>query len=199
MSRLSALIIPALTDKPTPNALPMARTGSPICIALLSPQRTACSGCPVSTCKRPRSATRQAPATLAGTRVPSEKVTTISAASVTTCQLVAMRPEGSITKPEPTPAVGEAGLCSPALPAPGEPGPDGDVDHARDETADKLGLGRRHYFPRSRWTGQQRCCQHQSAGAVAKDRHDLLTCCEIPFQVQSKQPPTRDHEADQGQ
>ena len=44
MLRLSALTIPALTDRPTPNALPIASTGSPICIALLSPQWTACNG-----------------------------------------------------------------------------------------------------------------------------------------------------------
>ena len=95
--------------------------------------------------------------------MPSEKVTTISAASVTTCQLVTIRPGGV---DDETRTDGgwraQAGLRWSTL----DPGTSANPVlmvmlttlgmRPRISSAWDVGI----IFPCGRWTGQQRCCEH---------------------------------------
>ena len=65
-SRLSALTIPAETDRPRPSGLPMANTWSPTLSLVLSPHCAAASGWSALTCTTARSASRDACSSVAG-------------------------------------------------------------------------------------------------------------------------------------
>ena len=80
MSRPRALTMPAVTEPPRPNGLPMAITQSPTRSALLSPNETEGSGCPASTLSTARSTRVSVPMTFALSVMLSCSVTVISSA-----------------------------------------------------------------------------------------------------------------------
>ena len=101
MLRPRADTMPAETEPPRPNGLPIAITQSPGRIASESPNVTAFSGLSGFTRSTARSTFVSLPTISAFSRVPSEKMTWMSLASPMTWLLVTTRPEESITKPEP--------------------------------------------------------------------------------------------------
>ena len=102
MSRSRAEMMPADTDPPRPNGLPIASTQSPTRIASLSPNGTNGSGEAGSTFSTAMSVLGSRPTSSASSDEPSVKLTMISSASSMTWLLVTTKPEGSITKPEPS-------------------------------------------------------------------------------------------------
>ena len=81
MSRLRADTMPAVTEPPRLNGLPMAITHSPSLILSESPNLTALSGLVGLTRSTARSVFWSRPTTSALSRVPSVKMTVISSAS----------------------------------------------------------------------------------------------------------------------
>src|SRR6185437_15713315 len=101
MSRPRAEMMPAVTDPPRPNGLPIANTQSPIRDAVESPQLSAGSGLPAYTFSSAMSPASSRPTTLAWRVVLSCRVTLISSAPSITWLLVTISPEGSMMNPDP--------------------------------------------------------------------------------------------------
>ena len=118
MSRLSALTMPAVTEPPNPNGLPIAITGSPTRIARLSPNPTTGNGFTALTFSTARSAIGLEPSRAARNVVLSCNVTLIISASLITCALVTMMPLGSMMNPDPRLRRGSAGAGAAASEAP---------------------------------------------------------------------------------
>ena len=102
MSRLRAETMPADTEPPRPNGLPIAITQSPMRAFSLSPNFTAFSGLSDFTRSTARSILGSLPTTSAFSLRPSVKMTVISLASPMTWLLVMTMPDASMTKPEPS-------------------------------------------------------------------------------------------------
>src|ERR1700733_11218972 len=102
MSRLRAETMPAVTVPPRLKGLPMAMTHSPSRSLSESPNATALSGLSAFTRNSAKSALVSLPTSCAGSLVPSLRMTLISSASAMTWLLVTTRPDGSMTKPEPS-------------------------------------------------------------------------------------------------
>ena len=102
MLRPRAETMPAVTEPPRPNGLPMAMTQSPGRILSELPNGTAFSGFSGFTRSTARSTFESLPMISALRRWPSEKMTLMSFASPMTWLLVTTIPDGSMTKPEPS-------------------------------------------------------------------------------------------------
>src|SRR5215207_1303614 len=114
MSRAIAEMMPAVTLPPSPNGLPIVRTQSPTRVLLESPQVAAGSGAFGSTLRSAISVTASRPTTCACSEVPSDSVTVICCAFAMTWWFVTIRPDGSMTNPEPSEAT--RGPGAPGLP-----------------------------------------------------------------------------------
>ena len=112
MSRAVAEMMPAVTEPPSPNGLPIASTQSPTRACAESPQFAAGSGPFALTFSKARSVTASRPMICACNVVSSENVTVTCSALAITWLFVTMRPAGSIIKPEPS----EAARGDPELP-----------------------------------------------------------------------------------
>ena len=102
MSRLRAETMPAVTEPPSPNGLPMAITQSPMRAFSLSPNLTDLSGLSDFTRSTAMSTLGSLPTTSALSLRPSVKITVTSFASPITWLLVITMPAASMTKPEPS-------------------------------------------------------------------------------------------------
>src|SRR5205085_3248487 len=112
MSRAVAEMMPAVTEPPSPNGLPIASTQSPTRACAESPQFAAGSGPFALTFGKARSVPASRPMICACNVVSSENVTVTCSALAITWLFVTMRPAGSIIKPEPS----EAARGDPELP-----------------------------------------------------------------------------------
>ena len=115
--------MPAVTEPPSPNGLPMAMTQSPGRSFSESPNGTALSGLSGFTRRTARSIFGSLPMISAFSLLPSEKITEISLASPMTWLLVMTMPDGSITNPEPSEFERRWRGVSPWLWPPGPPCP----------------------------------------------------------------------------
>src|SRR6185437_5688886 len=112
MSRAVAEMIPAVTEPPSPNGLPIASTQSPTRAFDESPQLAAGSGAFGSTLRSARSVIESRPITWACSEVSSDRVTVMPSALAITWLLVTISPDGSTIKPEPSEAArGPLGLA----------------------------------------------------------------------------------------
>ena len=94
--------MPAVTDEPRPNGLPMAITQSPMRALSESPKCADGRGFLEETLSSARSVFSSRPISLADSEVPSFRVTVICSAFSITWLLVTISPLGSMTKPEPS-------------------------------------------------------------------------------------------------
>src|SRR5829696_285629 len=102
MLRPRAETMPAVTEPPRPNGLPIATTQSPGRILSDSPNFTCLRGLSGFTRRTARSIFESLPTISALRREPPEKMTLMSFASPMTWLLVTTMPDGSMTKPEPS-------------------------------------------------------------------------------------------------
>ena len=101
MSRPRAEMMPAVTEPPSPNGLPIASTQSPMRMALESPNSRAGSGLSGFTFSNAMSPAVSRPTTVAFNEVLSCRVTVISSAPSITWLLVTTSPDGSMMNPDP--------------------------------------------------------------------------------------------------
>ena len=101
--------MPAVTEPPRPNGLPMASTQSPTRILSESAHFAAGSGCLASTFSTATSVFGSRPIIFAGSSVSSCRMTVTSSASAMTWLLVTTRPLESMMKPEPSDMTGPRG------------------------------------------------------------------------------------------
>src|SRR5829696_668153 len=118
MLRPRAETMPAVTEPPRPNGLPMASTQSPGRSFSESPNFTALRGLSGLTRRTARSIFGSLPMISAFSLLPSEKTTEISLASPITWLLVTTMPDGSMTKPEPSELERRWRGVSPCAPGP---------------------------------------------------------------------------------
>jgi hypothetical protein len=94
--------MPAVTEPPRPNGLPMATTQSPTFALSESPNFTACSGLSVLIRNTATSVRGSVPRSSARMEVLSWRMTLISSAPSMTWLFVTTMPEASRMKPEPS-------------------------------------------------------------------------------------------------